>query len=212
MESDRVIIIGLLFVGGTLLAMAIIALVLKFTLNRSMTRKIEIFNQVMMKEMERNLDHFRMSLEEQRVMFNSMRESKTKTLVELYRLFSEINSAGRLLSATRDYGEARRRSKAVATRVAQFYDFFCQNGIVFTEEGTRFVEQWMASNRRMIETLKTQNAFQPSNDEEKQEAIKKINGNWDEFSKQLDDLGAELKEEYNRMHQGIYKMLPKMPK
>lgn len=209
MNTQQIVIIVVIVALVSVVLLVLLGLVLRTTLTRHMTRKLEVFNRVMLQEMDRHLDQFRHSLEEQRVLFNSMREKKTKTLVELYRRFAVISEAGQGISGCRDYKAARKCSRLVTQRTAQFFEFYAENGIIFTDEFSQFFKRWKVENRLNLQRLSADTAFEPSTDEEKTELLRSINGSWDAYTKALDELGAELKEEYTRMHTGVYQMLPK---
>lgn len=193
------LILSLLVAAGTILVIIFVAWVTRAMLDKDMTKKLEFFNQTLKEEMDRTLDEFKSSLNEQKMIFNTMQEKKTEKLVQLYAHFTDVTKEGRNFTAVKQYNELARKSKVIAECIKKFFDFYHENEILFSDELCDTFDKFIAKHDATVQHFNTGIESKPANEQEKELEIRKLNYSWCEFEDQVPTIRSELKKEYNKM-------------
>lgn len=171
----------------------------KGILTQDVNRKIEDFNKKLKVEMEKTLEEFKRSLDEQRMLFRAMQETKTNALVGLYGMLVDTKALGKDFLKEEKFSARASRAVAIAEGFSTLLSEFQKNAIHFSKNFSGYVENLNSLLEPALEALHAAGSRTPKSDKESKTLIGEMGQAWVVIEDQFTPLINEMKREYRKM-------------
>lgn len=168
-------------------------------LTQDVNHKIEDFNKKLKVEMDRTLEEFKRSLDEQRMLFRAMQETKTNALVGLYGMLVETKSLGKDFLKEEKFSARAPRAVAIADGFTKLLTEYQKNAIHFSKIFSDYLENLLSLLDPAIAALREAGSHTPKSDKESRALMGEMGQAWVIIEDQFAPLINEMKREYRKM-------------
>lgn len=172
---------------------------MKGVLTQDVNHKIEEFNQKLKIEMERTLEEFKHSLDDQRMLARAMQETKTNALVVLYGMLVETKNLGKDLIHREKFSARATQAVAISEGFTGLLTEYQKNSIHFSPIFCDYLDALVVQLDPAIAMLRDAGSQTPKNDKDARLLMSDINQAWVVIEDQLAPLINEMKREYRKM-------------
>jgi|GEM_PF-1102667 len=196
------VLIQFLILGGVVIALIMaVAWAVKLVIIQEVNKRHELFKQQLQQEVSRTLDQFRNALAEEKMIFGTMQDSRSDSLVQLYGTIIDIAKHGSVLSKPGQTNQAAVVSIAqdFLASVREFYDVYQKNGIYFSDEFCSAMNTFMGEHEGIIAGMTATVGVPAGTLQEEQKKITDIQRSWGTFESCIPAMIAEMKREFRRL-------------
>jgi len=199
-SSDAVI--QFLILGGVVIALIVaVAWATKLVIVQEVNKRHDFFKQQLQQEVSRTLDQFRNALAEEKMIFGTMQDSRSDSLVQLYGIMIDIAKHGSVLSKPVQSNLVAVVSLAqdFLTSIKEFFDIYQKNGIYFSDEFCSVMNTFMGEHESIIADMTTTVGTPAGTPQDEQKKITDIQRSWSTFELRIPAMIAEMKREFRRL-------------
>ncbi len=195
-------------IGGTALGfLIVVAWTIKSIIASEVTKRYELFRQQLQLEVSQTLDQFRKTMAEEKMVFGTMMDSRSDSLVQLYGLMIDIAKTGRELSrhGLNNLPFAVGTAQSVLASTQEFFGTYQKNGIYFSDEFCAAMDTFLKNREKEMADFAAAVNTRVATPRDEQNVIAQIQKSWSAFEGEIPVAITEMKREFRRLVGGSSK-------
>ncbi len=177
-----------LIIAGTALGFMIaVAWAIKSIIASEVTKRYELFRQQLQMEANQTLDQFRKSMAEEKLVFGTMMDSRSDSLVQLYGIMIDIAKNGRELSkhGLNNLPFVIGLIQSVMASTHEFFGAYQKNGIYFSDEFCAAMDVLQRNHEKTLVDFTAAIQAKVATPQDEQRAIATIQKSWSAFENDI---------------------------
>ena len=207
MDMHGVIGYFIVIAGTALGFLVMVAWTIKSIIASEVTKRYELFRQQLQLEVSQTLDHFRKTMAEEKMVFGTMMDSRSDSLVQLYGLMIDIAKTGRDLSkhGLNNLPFAVATAQSVLASAQEFIGTYQKNGIFFSDEFCSSMDAFQKNHDKALAGFTAAVQAKVATPQDEQGVIAQIQKAWGTFEGEIPVAITEMKREFRRLVGGASK-------
>lgn len=187
--------------------MVAVAWAIKSIIASEVTKRYELFRQQLQIEVNQTLDQFRKAMAEEKLVFGTMMDSRSDSLVQLYGIMIDIAKNGRELSkhGLNNLPFVIGLIQSVMASTHEFFEAYQKNGIYFSDEFCAAMDVIQKNHEKTLADFTAAIHAKVVTPQDEQKAISDIQKSWSVFENDIPLAITEMKREFRRMVGGASK-------
>lgn len=197
------IIIGVTALGFLLL----VSWTIKSIIASEVTKRYDQFHLQLQQEVSQTLEQFRKTMAEEKMVFGTMMDSRSDSLVHLYGLMIDVGKNGRELSrhGLNNLSFAVGTVQSVLAATQEFFGTYQKNSIFFSDDFCTAMDLIQKKHEKLLGDFTTAVQMQVESPRDDQKVIAHIQKAWAAFEGDIQTAISEMKREFRRLVGGSSK-------
>jgi len=187
--------------------MVAVAWTIRSIIASEVTKRYELFRQQLQIEVNQTLDQFRKSMAEEKLVFGTMMDGRSDSLVQLYGIMIDMAKNGRELSkhGLSNLPFVVGLVQSVMASTHEFFGAYQKSGIYFSDEFCAAMDVIQKNHEKTLADFTAAIHAKIVTPQDEQKAIADIQKSWSVFENDIPLAITEMKREFRRMVGGASK-------
>ncbi|HEY4743704.1 MAG TPA: hypothetical protein VIH45_03540 [Desulfuromonadaceae bacterium] len=180
---------------------------IKSIIASQVTRRYELFRQQLQSEVGQALEQLRKTMAEEKMVFGTMMDGRSDSLVQLYGLMIDVAKNGRELSkhGLNNLPFAVGTVQTVLASAQEFFGTYQKNGIYFSDEFCAAMDPFQVKHEKLAAEFAAALQMKVATPQDEQNVIAHIQKSWGAFENDVPGAITEMKREFRRLVGGASK-------
>lgn len=187
--------------------LVLVAMTIKSIIASQVTTRYELFRQQLQVEVSQTLEQFRKTMAEEKMVFGTMMDSRSDSLVQLYGFMIDVAKNGRELSkhGLNNLPLAIGTAQLVLASTQEFFSVYQKNGIYFSDDFCTAMDAFQKKHDKLTTDLTVAIHTKVTTPQDEQNVISQIQKPWSTFESDIPAVITEMKREFRRLVGGASK-------
>jgi len=180
---------------------------IKSIIASQVTKRYELFRQQLQLDVSQALEQLRKTMAEEKMVFGTMMDGRSDSLVQLYGLMIDVAKNGRELSkhGLSNLPFAVGTVQTVLASTQEFFGTYQKNGIYFSDEFCAAMDPFQVKHEKLVAEFAAALQMKVATPQDEQNVIAHIQKSWGAFESDIPAAITEMKREFRRLVGGASK-------